>query len=314
MISLSRIVKSISVVDDRALTPMDGLLPELDRMPVIKPQALSYRMNPYADEKLVMPDKNGYLNELNRIRIEIAEAKTELRRLRRETDEAMREEEEKRAREEAKKRAWEREKALSDVPAARAEAERILNEAHESAAVLAARAQAQAAQMKEEAENLGYLEGFEKGFQQATDEFKAENNPKMKQLDDLLEELSNYREEMIARNEKDLLDVVFTVAEKVVGYELKSEPRSVVSMLYKTLDGNRREESLRITISPDLMPVDAKIGEEIKQMIAGAAPHAMLYIESDEPEGTCYVETDKGITDLSVKTQLDNAKKLLQEE
>jgi len=318
MISLSRIVKSISVVDGRTHTPVDGVLPEFDRVPVIKPGTFSYRHNPYADDTLFVPDKNGYLDELNRIRVEIAEAKTELRGLRRKTEEALIEEELEKERLELERQEREEERqreiALSNIPAAKEEATRILAQAQENAAVMTAQAGAEAIKMKEEAENHGYLEGFEKGFKQATGEFIAENNPKMKELDHLLEELSNYREEMIARNEKDLLDVVFTVAEKVVGYEIKSEPRSVVSMLYKTLDDNRREEYIRITISPDLMPVDAKISAEIKKRITDTAPNAMLYVESDEPEGTCYVETDKGIIDLSVKTQLDNAKKLLGEE
>ncbi|MCL2033868.1 MAG: FliH/SctL family protein [Oscillospiraceae bacterium] len=315
---MSRIVKSMSVVDDRARMSAHELLPEIDRMPVIKPGAFSYHHNLYSDETLFVPDKNGYLDELNRIRVEIAEAKNELRKLKGKTEEALIEQErekerlklEKQEREEARQR----EIALSNVPAAKEEAARILAESQESAAAMILQAEAEGSKIKEDAQSHGYLEGFEKGFKQATDEFTAENNPKMKGLDDLLEELSNYREEMIARNEKDLLDVVFTVAEKIVGYEIKSEPRTVASMLYKTLDDNRREEYIRITISPDLMPVDAKISEEIKQLIISAAPQAMLYIESDESDGTCYVETDKGITDLSVKTQLNNARKLLEDD
>lgn len=313
MICLSnRIVKAIAVVDERPQTPKtfaDLLEVELPHMPVIKRSLFSYTDNPYTDPNLVLPDKQGYIDELNRIKVEIAQAKAELRSLGRMYDEDDETEE-----------AADTAEEQSDAPdasqhamRAEAEAERMLQETRENIAKMMAAYEEEGRKMNEQAKNDGYLEGFDKGFSEAQKEFVEQNNPKVQQIDNLLEKISEYHEEMLAQNEKDLLSLVMTVAQKVIGRELQTEPRTIVNMLYKVLDENRREENVRITVSPDLMPAEAKISAEIKKLITQTAPNALIYVSEDVDEGTLAVETGGGITDLSVETQLDNIKEMLEE-
>lgn len=310
MTSLSKIVKAIAVVDDRPLvkkTFADVIEAELNNMPVIKKQLFNYRDNPYTDPELVLPDKKGYIDELNRLKIEIAQAKAELKSLGRDIDKINSDAEEFEAEFEA-----ESEDPAEIARAAQAEAERMLRETRENVQTMMAAYEEEGKKLSEEAKNKGYLEGFEQGFAQAQGEFKNQNDPKTRELDDLLEQVSNYREEQVAQNERDLLELVMTVSRKIIGREIKEDPRAVVTMLYGVLDQNRREEHIRITVSPELMPVEAKASAEIRKLITQTAPSALVYVDEDAEEGTVIVETDNGITDMSVKTQMENIKEMLQ--
>ncbi len=305
---LSNIVKPFAIVDDTtkqkrgfeadAQTALAG-------MSVIKRNYFNYRKNPYLDESVLMPDKDGYLDELNRLRAEIAEAKAELRGLGRffeaeATDEGP----------VAQADAVERER---DDSAVKAEAERILENARQEAAEIRALAIIENKRMAEEAGSNAYLEGFDKGFKEAQVEFAAQHNPRIKELENLLENISGYREEMLSQNERQLIELTVTVCEKILGRELAADPRAIVTMLYRVLDENRGEQNMRITVSPELMPAEAKVATEVRKLISQTAPGALLTVDEEADPGTLVVETAKGITDLSVGTQLKNIKDMLLE-
>lgn len=312
---MSKVVKSVAVVDDRPSvrkTFADQIEENLDKMPVIKRHIFSYRENPYADPSLVLPGRQGYLDELNRLKVEIAQAREELRKLGYMLDKEHMEEE--RARElEAMNERSSIDDARHHARIAQEEAQRLLVETRQNIEAMMQGAQEEGRRMAEEARNNGYLEGFDQGFNQAMGEFKSEHEPQVMELANLLEHISNYRDEQVAQSERELMSLVVTVAEKVIGQEIKTDPRAVVNMMYQTLDANRREDNIRITISPDLMPVEAKASAEIKKLVAQAAPNAVIHVDEDAAHGVCRIETGRGITDLSLDTQLDNIKNMLTE-
>lgn len=308
---MSKIVKSVAVVDDRPVTRKtyaSQIEENLDKIPVIKREIFTYRENPYADQTLVLPDRQGYLDELNRLKIEISQAKDELRRLGYELDEGRFE---KKKEAEAPAAQYRTEDLHDYTQDAQEEAQRLLMETKRNIDVMTQAAGEEGRRLAEEARNNGYLEGFDQGFSQAMAEFKTTHEPQAIELERLLEQISNYHDEQVAVNERDLTSLAITVAQKIIGQEIKADPRAVTGMLFQTLDANRREESVRITVSPDLMPVEAKVSAEVKKLISQIAPGAVIHVDEETGSGTCVVETGKGITDLSVDTQLDNIKMML---
>jgi flagellar assembly protein FliH len=304
-------VKPFAIVDDTkrksGLGAFEQLQAAIPQMSVIKRGLFDYRKNPYADETLAMPDKNGYLDELNRLRAEIAAAKAELRSLGRlfEEEEALPGDD--------TEIADEIELQERRAKFAREEAERLLAEAKAKVAEMQAYTDQECRRLMDEARSTGYLEGFDKGFAEAQAEFTSVNNPKVRELESLLENVSSYHEEMLSQNERQLVELTVTVCEKILGREIEADSRAIVTMLYKVLDENRREQNMRITVSPELMPAEAKVAADIRKLIAQTAPDALLTVDEEAPPGTLVVETSKGITDLSVDTQLNNIKDMLLE-
>lgn len=295
MNSLTRIVKSAAVVDDRLVPGKPGAPPEgvVGAAPVIKREYFSAGFRGDFIEQAPRPQQS-YLDELNRIKVEIAQAKAELRSLTRRIAEAADGAGETAA-----------ETRCGESPG-REEPEEILGAAQAQAGEILARAVAEGNTLAEKAKNEGYLQGFSEGFEEAKREYVAENGPKAQAISELLNELSDMERDMVSKNEDGLIRLTLAVAEKILGSELKTDPKLILGMLHEALDQNRREEHIRITLSPDLLPVEASAAEEVRALIERKSPAISVVVDRDMQPGGCTVETSRGITDIGISTQLSN--------
>ena len=308
MNSLTNIVKSIAVVDDRpaAAKPAVSFEGMVSQASVLKREYFSAEFYGNYSREQEPPQKysNSYLQEINRLKLEIAQAKADMRNLRRQADEAV--QQAKRIAADAEKPVLQEqeffggEQADAMVAQARAQVDQIL-----------AQALAESNMLLENAKNEGYLEGFSQGFEQAAGEFKKENNPKSEAISELLERLSDYEQETIRKNEQGLVRLVTAIAEKIIGEELEHNPQLVVSMLHEALEQNRREDYIKVTLAPDLLPVEAKASEKVRALIQSAQEGIAVAVDKEMRAGGCIVETSKGITDISISTQLNNIEEIL---
>ena len=297
---LTKVVKSIAVVDDRpppGMKPATGIPPP-PAATVIKRNAATAPEAPWKDAPR---PRQGYVDELNRIRVEIAQAKAELRTIRRELEEAVKNAAAAQAASNTDTENADIAKA-GQLELARQEAEQILENAR-----------AEAAAIHESAQNQGYLEGFSKGFDEAKAEYTAENGPAVHRLQQMLEALGDYQHQLVEESESGLVDLAIGIARRVIGRELSTDPTVVTDMLYGVLDANRREEFIKISIAKDLMPVEAKASEEVRTLLMRANANVQLLADIDLEPGGCVVETPKGYTDVSISTQLNNLSVSLKE-
>lgn len=295
MSSLTNIVKSAFVVDDR-----DGRGPaavEAVGGNVIK------RWSAPVENKSRQRDRQSYVDELNRVRVEISESKAELRRLKREMEET----------EEALRFA---KAVFSEQGGAAGDADeawrKMREEAQNSADLIVARAHEQAAAILEETRNNGYLEGFNNGYEQARGEFRDENQPEADRLQALIERITEFEQDQLRNNEQDLVRLVMAVAAKVLHQELDAKPELLVSMLREIVEEHRREDFIKITISKELAPIKVKASKTLADLISGLGANIVVGFDGDMKQGECLVETSKGFTDLSIDTQLNNIAELLE--
>lgn len=276
------------------------------QMPVIKRGV--FQEDPGSHSATVLPlfpgAQQGYMDELNRLKIEVDAAKAELRKLTTQIEEARYKAEHPPEPMEQEYASFASEEEIRHmVDAARVEATEIL-----------AKAKNEAIEVVQGAQNEGYLNGFNNGIAQLTAEFKTENQPKVDALERLLDRLSDFEEESIRQNEAGLIQLVLGIANKVIGQELATDPKLITSMLRETVDTNRREAFIKISIAPDLLPVEAKASAQIVQLITDTAPNIKVTVDKEAQPGMCVVETPKGYTDLSIDTQLENLKQTLTDE
>ncbi len=293
---LTKIVKSIAVVDDRInreIQPEPNFTPKA--FPVIKQGILKNGLP--VDVSQMPRSQQSYLDELNRVKVEIAQAKAELRTLRREMEEAN-----------------EQVAQVQAILAADGEDADIRmsqiveaqEQAKEEARQILANATIEAQQQIEELKNHGYLEGFNKGYEEAKNEYLSENQPKVQQLDAMLNAISDYEKVQIEQNQQDMVQLILAVANKVICKELSVSPETIVDMLYETLDENKRQEFIKIILAKDLLPIDTKASQEIRSILTGLGANISVYVDGDMESGGCVVETPKGFTDASISTQLNN--------
>jgi len=262
----------------------------------------------------VIPTKDSYQDELNRLQIEIKQAKEEMKALGGDLEETRRlAREEKKRQEElvlAQETAEDPEEAMEE---ARQRVENILAGAMDERDQILSEANEQAAAIADQAKNEGYLEGFSKGFEEAVQEFKDENTPKAVMIADLLEGLSDHHTQLVRQSEDDLVDLALAVAQKIVGKAVETDPAIIAQMLHGIIDENKREEYIKITLSPDLTAIKAKAGKDVRSLLEKLGANVSVVNDPAAPKDSIMMETPKGVVDVSIQTQLDNLSAVIRE-
>lgn len=304
--SLSSIIKYAAVVEHR---PEEDVPPPLGwslggELPVIKRQVLDGGHPPPAHRP--PPTKDALLDELNRVRVQVADVRRELQNLTARAETAR----EEIAVLEEQREALEKLDGLTIDDQAKA----ILREAEGQAAGIIELARQEAADSVDQLRAQGYLDGLEQGANEARERFRAEHDPEIEKLGLLLEEISGMKEALVAQNEKDIVALIITVAERVIGRSLKDDPKTLADMLRDVLQENRREAFVKITLSADLMPAEAKVGDAIRKQLQSLGQQVDVLVDAQAVSGTVLVETPGGFTDLSVPVQLGNLHAAMREE
>ncbi len=186
------------------------------------------------------------------------------------------------------------------LDAAHAEAERIIDAARDAASQIEAKASAQAESILSEAKTKGYNEGYTEGKDAASRELQDAREA----LDREKSELEETYQKRLNDMEPELVEVITDVYEHVLGADLK---------LHKTLAGHLVANALRnidgarsfiIHISRDNFDyVNSRKGQlEEAVMVPGSVVEIVEDIAL--PPDSCMIETDGGIFDCSLGTEL----------
>jgi len=127
---------------------------------------------------------------------------------------------------------------------------------------------------------------------------------------DTLADAWESRDCYMAGNETALLKLAVRIAEKLVGQELRIAPDAVTGMVREALRSVRRAERLVIQAHP----ADAVIlNEHISALRnpAGMAREIEIAPNASLARGDCIVESDIGIIDARLDTQLKNLERVL---
>ncbi len=179
---------------------------------------------------------------------------------------------------------------------AQAEAERILEEAR-------AQAQAERQQVLEEARQQGYMEGMAKA--------QAHEGAMEQEYLEKTRRLEEEYEQQIDMLEPNLVEAITGIYEHIFHVELSSYREiltSLISDVLHKLDGSR---SFIIHVSKDDY---AYVSMQKKQMLAGAVSESVsVDVVEDATVGRneCMIETENGIFDCGLGTQLSELKKRL---
>jgi flagellar assembly protein FliH len=175
--------------------------------------------------------------------------------------------------------------------------ERILKEAEERAAHL---------------EREGYDKGFSQGEKDGFELGLKKAEKAVANLEKLLEELSDVKQNMVRSYEKEIVNVIFAIAKKIVCDQgLRDESlihRTVLKALHLAAD--RSEISLRVH------PDDVQWIEKVKpEFFAGFKDLKHLVVTPDPSlsRGGCLLESPCGDVDGRIETQLEEIYQVMDE-
>ncbi len=185
------------------------------------------------------------------------------------------------------------EEAAAVISDANAKAQEIIECAEQEAEEIKARA-------AKEGETAGYNEGLNKGREEA----KRELEQKEKALDDEKEKLEQEYLKKAEELEPMLVDKLAEIFERVCGARLENDRDTVMYLLNRALTGSEsgRDYIIHVT-SDDYQAVRAAKEELCKG--TGILPENIEIVEDATlSAGGCMIESDGGIWDCSLGTQL----------
>ncbi|HUJ75661.1 MAG TPA: type III secretion system stator protein SctL, partial [bacterium] len=149
-------------------------------------------------------------------------------------------------------------------------------------------AQAEARSIREEAENKRaevLKAAVEKGYEEG-----------LRRWNQILATATTRSEELVKRNEEDLMRLAVRMAEKIIGEQLNSDPATMVRIVGEALKSVRREKSLTIQVHPDCVEL---IRGRISELKARAGGTREIWVEPNAAvkPGGCIVESDVGVID-----------------
>lgn len=157
-------------------------------------------------------------------------------------------------------------------------------------------------QGKEEGYKIGYKKGYEEG--------KNEAKKLISEALDIKNSYIRMRNNALKEAEKDLIELVITIYEKVLYKKLEEDEKYIISLIINGLEGLEIKEKLTIIVSKEDYEVVKKYEHYILAK-ASLIDSIEIKINSDMEKGDCILETSKGNIDVSLRKQLCEIKDLL---
>ncbi|MBO5524050.1 MAG: flagellar biosynthesis protein [Roseburia sp.] len=180
-------------------------------------------------------------------------------------------------------------------------AETILAEAREEADALLAKAQAEVEKIREEARKQGIAEGqtwLEEETARKKEQLEADYRGDRKALET---EYIEKRKTM----EADLVDVILKVFNKVFHIQFDNKKQILVSLIDDAIMNIEGEKHFRIKVAEDNLLFLENNKEDILNRV-GHDIELEILADSSLEGNDCIIETDSGVFDCSLGTQLEN--------
>lgn len=159
------------------------------------------------------------------------------------------------------------------VDDARLEAQLLVNEAHQQRAGIT---------------EAAWQQGYEAG---------------LTQWNEILVQARRAYDDLVSQSEPPLVRLAVKIAEKVIGEQLRMDPETMVAIVREALKSARRDRSLLVEVNPEH---EALIRSRIASLCSslGGDQEIRIVPNPSIPPGGCVVQSEIGIIDAKLETQL----------
>ena len=187
----------------------------------------------------------------------------------------------------------------------RRQADEMLTQAH-----------TEAQQIRQQAQEAGTAVGRQAGMRQAQEQIDARARElagqmlaeRLRQalpaLEGAVAGLQVERDRWLASWEQSAIGLVVTIAEKVVRSELARRPELAAPIIAEALQLAAGQPHVQITMNPGDIELIQQSGLDITQRLASLGQGELIPDERIS-RGGCYIETQHGVIDARLETQLD---------
>lgn len=178
-------------------------------------------------------------------------------------------------------------------------AQQIEDEAKNRANALVEAAIKNSQKIQYDAEKRGFEEGYRKGFEAGEQASMKAAEQGLSELNEIVQTMNLEQEEAIKRQEKDLTQIAFELAKKIMKQQVQIDEETIPKMLEEIIQENRGE--IRIYLSEnqkflDLL-LDKAIGKKLRSLYKNTK---VVFVKEAD---LIMIETENGIIDVSVSEQ-----------
>ncbi|HWQ78045.1 MAG TPA: FliH/SctL family protein [Anaerovoracaceae bacterium] len=184
-------------------------------------------------------------------------------------------------------------------------ASHIENEARSRADTLIDNAMKSSRKMMEDAEKKGYEEGYLRGLVDGASASESAAEEGLLELRRLIDLFKTDQKAELERNEKDLIEIAFEIAKKIMKQHVQADESAVQKMLEEIVAEN--EGSYKIYFSEYQKTLDIHIDKATVKKMRNLTKDARLVLIKEED--LIMSENEGGIVDMSIPVQLEQLKK-----
>lgn len=180
-------------------------------------------------------------------------------------------------------------------------AEKTRGDAYRSAEIILNHTLSSARDKLEEAERIGYSQGFEEGKRQA----ESVISPALKKIGAFMNGILKVEDDMLREFREKMFLMVSESAKKLIHKEISANDDYIVSLFSDAMRDMRAEEFVTVTVSD----YDADFVTAHKQLFLseiGNLNDFRIITDKDASKGTLIIETEKSVVDASLGIQLEN--------
>ncbi len=179
------------------------------------------------------------------------------------------------------------------------------------------RTQEEMARLKEETchkctmlEKEAWEKGFEKGEAAGVEAGEKKALPVLTNINALLTEIADLKSRLLTQYEREILELIFSVSEKIIHCEISLDHRVIQETVLHTLQLASEKEHLVLRLHPE----DVHLIEKLQASSAdpsGKLTAVSLSADPSVSRGGCHLETPHGDIDASIETRLNRVYKSL---
>lgn len=155
----------------------------------------------------------------------------------------------------------------------------------------------------------GFQTGLKEGLHEGMTQAATEIDNKLQEINQLLEVISNERQQALANQEQELLDIAFEIAKKIMKHQVQEDRDLFLKFFDEVIHGD--EEDLKIYLSENQKTLDLHINKEMSEKLKKLAKKSKVIILKDEDK--IMVETNDSVIDMSLPVQLEQLEKAIEQ-
>ena len=164
---------------------------------------------------------------------------------------------------------------------------------------------------KEEYER-GYNDGMDEGFNSGKEAGRLEIQPQSQLLENLIKSYQDEKKSFYQENELFIVKLAIEIAKKIIHHELKQSPEILLYVVREALRRVTNNGRIIVKVNPDDIKMFNQFSKSMKDQISAFG--SVEFISSKEIlNGGCTIESESGIVDAQLDTQLEEIEKTLLE-